>query len=150
MVEGLAPSPEFDHDPLPDQILPIALDQRAFGPRQLMVAFAAYDGRFLALLYTPRTDPIDVALEACLLHFDSLGRGGEMHAAAVALCDQPVEDGPASAHFIDTFERARKVAESHDIHLLDWISCDDDRFRFARLRTFAPATDPDWWDVPEP
>jgi hypothetical protein len=37
-VDGVVPNPEFDHDSLPDQILGIAMDQRAFGPRQLMVA----------------------------------------------------------------------------------------------------------------
>jgi hypothetical protein len=147
-VDGVEPNPEFDHDPLPDQILGIALDQRAFGPRQLMVAFAAYDGRFLALLWARRTDPVDLALEACLLHFDTIGRGGETHAAAVVLCDEPVVDGPTPPGFLARFEGAKGVARKHGVHLVDWIGCDDDRFRCARLRTFAPATEPDWWDVP--
>jgi hypothetical protein len=147
-VDGIAPDPEFDHDPLPDQILGIALDQRAFGPRQLMLAFAAYDGRFLALLWARRTDPVDVALEACLLHFDMLGRGGEAHAAAVVLCDEPVADGPIPPGFLARFEGARRLAQKYGVHLIDWIGCDDELFRCARLRTFAPATDPDWWDVP--
>ena len=149
MVDALAPNPAFDHDPLPDQILGIALDQRAFGPRQLMVAFAAYDGRFLALTYALRTDPIDGALEGCLLHFDAIGRGGEEHAAAVVLCDQAVEEGPASAEFIATFERARAMARHHGVHLVDWIACDDDMFRCARRRTFTPEAEPGWWDVPD-
>jgi|SRR5436190_4497788 hypothetical protein len=147
-VDALAPNPEFDHDPLPDQILGIALDQRAFGPRQLMVAFAAYDGRFLALTYARRTDPVDRALEACLLHFDRLGRGGEALAAAVVLCDEPVKDGPAPASFIATFERAKSMARKHDVHLVDWIACDDDLLRFARRRIFTPAAESGWWDVP--
>ena len=148
-VDALAPNPEFEHDPLPDQILGIALDQRAFGPRQLMVAFAAYDGRFLALTYTHRTHPIDAALEACLLHFDTLGRGGEEHTAAVVLCDEAVEEGPATATFVATFERAKEMARRHDVHLVDWISCDDDLFRCARRRQFTPASEPGWWDVPD-
>jgi hypothetical protein len=147
-VDGVEPNPTFDHDPLPNQILGIALDQRAFGPRQLMVAFAAYDGRFLALLWSRRTDPVDLALEACLLHFDTIGRGGEAQAAAVVLCDEPVVDGPTPAGFLARFEGAKRVAREHGVHLVDWIGCDDDRFRCARLRSFAPATDPDWWDVP--
>lgn len=149
VVEGVEPSPGFDHDPLPDQILSIALDQRAFGPRQLMVAFAAYDGRFLTLLWARRTDPVDLALEACLTHFDTIGRGGEEEAAAVVLCDEPVVDGPTPPSFLTKFERARRVARHHGVHLVDWIGCDDDRFRCARLRTFSPATEPEWWDVPD-
>lgn len=149
IVDALEPNPEFDHDPLPEQIVGIALDQRAFGPRQLMVAFAAYDGRFVAMTWARRTDPIDAALEACLCHFDAIGRGGEAVAAAVVLCDQPVEDGPASPEFLATFELARTLARAHRIHVVDWIACDDDRFRGARLRSIRPATDPDWWDVPD-
>ncbi len=148
-VDALVPNPEFDHDPLPDQILGIALDQRAFGPRRLMVAFAAYDGRFLALTYARRTDPVERALEGCLLHFDALGRGSEAHAAAVVLCDQAVEDGPPLADFIATFERAKTMAWKHRVHLVDWIACDDELLRFARRRTFTPAAEPGWWDVPD-
>lgn len=149
-VEGVVPNPEFDHDPLPEQILGIAMDQRAFGPRQLMVAFAAYDRRFLALTYARRTDPVDTALEACLLHFEALGQGGEARAAAVVLCDEPVESGPLPPSFMATFERARAMAAMHRVHLVDWIACDDDLFRCARLRSVAPADDRDWWDVPQP
>ena len=148
-VDGFVPNPEFDHDPLPQQILGIALDQRAFGPRKLMVAFAAHDGRFLALLYAQRTFPITDALEGCLLHFDSLGRGGEARVAAVVLCDQPVEDGAPSPEFTATFELAQGLARKYGVHLVDWIACDDDLFRCARMRTFGPKTEAGWWDVPE-
>lgn len=150
VVDGYVPSPEFDHDPLPDQILGFALDQRAFGPRRLMVAFAAYDGRFLALLHARRTDPVDRAVEACLEHFDTIGRGGETHAAAVVLCDEPVTQGPPPPTFMATFERARRAARSHRVHLVDWIGCDDDLFRCARRRTFELTAEPEWWDVPHP
>lgn len=149
VVDAYAPNPETEHAPLPEQILGFALDQRAFGPRQLMVAFAAHDGRFLMLNHARRTDPLDAALEACLLHFDSAGRGGERHAAAVVLCDQPVDQGPMPPGFMATFERAQHVARKHEVHLVDWIACDDELFRCARLRSFAPATEPGWWDVPD-
>lgn len=148
-VDVLVPNPEHEHDPLPDQILGIALDQRAFGPRQLMAAFAAYDGRFLALTYTERTDPIDAAFDGCLQCFDSLGRGGEAGAAVVVLCDEPVEDGLATADFKTKFALAQRVAQSYGVHLVDWIACDDERFRGARLRSLSPATDTEWWDVPD-
>lgn len=147
-VDAYAPNPEHEHDPLPEQILGIALDQRAFGPRQLMVAFASYDGRFLMLTYGQRTDPVDAALEASFLHFDSLGRGGEQHAAAVVLCDQPVAEGPVPPEFVGTFERAQRIARKYSIHLIDWFACDDELIRGVRLRTFAPATEPGWWDAP--
>lgn len=147
-VDAYVPNPEFDHDPLPEQILGIAMDQRAFGPRQLMVAFAAFDRRFLALTFAPRTDPAEGAFEACLLHFDAVGRGGEACAAAVVLCDEMVGTGPIPPSFVARFERAREMAAMHRVHLVDWIACDDDLFRCARLRTMTPAVDPDWWDVP--
>lgn len=161
-VDALVPNPEHEHEPLPEQILGIALDQRAFGPRQLMAAFAAPDGRFLALTYTERTNPIDSAVEGCLLHFDSLRRGGEVSgagqvgqvgqvgpvgAAVIFLCDEPVEDGPAPAEFMAKFARAQQLARRHCVHVIDWFACDDERFRSARLRSFNPATEPDWWDV---
>lgn len=148
-VDGLAPNPECEHDPLQDQILGIALDQRAFGPRKLMVAFAAYDGRFLLLAYAQRTDPMEVALEGCLQYFDSFGRGGEQQAAAVVLCDQPVEEGAVTPEFIATFEQAQRIARKYGVHLVDWFACDDDLIRCARLHTFPPEADPGWWDVPD-
>lgn len=149
-VDAVVPNPELDHEPLPDQILGIAMDQRAFGPRRLMVAFAGHDGRFLALLFTPRTEPADTALKACLLHFEAIGRGGETDAAAVVLCDEVVESGPPPPAFMARFERARSIAAAHRVHLVDWIACDDDLMRFARLGTLAPAEGLDWWDVPHP
>jgi len=149
IVDALVPDPAYAHEPLPEQVLGIALDQRAFGPQRLMVAFAAVDGRFLALTYTERTAPIEPALRACLLHFDALGRGGEGHVAAVALCDEAVHAGPPPPQFTTTFERAKDIAQQHGVHLVDWIACDDDLFRCARMRTFRPADEPGWWDVPD-
>jgi hypothetical protein len=148
-VDALVPNPGFDHELLPDTILGIALDQRAFGPRKLMVAFAAYDGRFLALTYAPRTDPVQTAIEGSLRYFDTYVRGGQVDVAAVVLCDEPVTDGPTPPEFIDKFELARTIARRHNVHLVDWIGCDDDLFRCARRSTFTPVADPDWWDVPD-
>ncbi|GAB2595536.1 hypothetical protein [Pseudactinotalea suaedae] len=134
---------------MPEQILGIAMDQRAFGPRRLMVALAAYDARFLGLLYTDRTDPIDDALEVCLLHAEVEGlRGSEPALAGVVLCDQPVVEGGSRHQVEAVFERAKVVAARHRVHLVDWIGCDDDTFRCARLRTLSPASEPGWWDVP--
>lgn len=149
-VEAVVPNREYSHDPVPEQVLGIAMDQRAFGPRQLMAVFGGLDGRFLAITFTDRTDPVDDALRGCLLHFDALGRGGEAHCAAVVLCDEAVQDGPDMSAFMAKFERAKRVAQAHQVHLVDWIACDDDHFRAARLSSYSPATDPAWWDVPPP
>lgn len=125
------------------------MDQRAFGPRQLMVAFAAYDGEFLGLLYTTRRDPFDGALDACLRHFEVEGLGRHADGvAAVVLCDQRVVDSSCRPHLEAMLERARTIAARHDVHLVDWIACDDDTFCAARLQSLDPASDPDWWDVP--
>src|SRR5687767_12260890 len=74
-----------------------ALDQRAFGPRRLLVAFTEADGRLRAIAHTRRTDPIEIALRGCLEH---LGRGA---AAAVAFNDEPVHDGPPADDLAERF-----------------------------------------------
>lgn len=147
-VDGLVPTPGWPQQALADLVLGLAMDQRAFGPRQLMVAFGARDGRFLALHYCPRTDPPDLALRACLWHFDHNGRGGEQLAAAVVLCDEAVVAGPPTADFAARFEAAGLTAAEHDVHLVDWVACDDEQFRFARMRPTGPTPEPGWWDVP--
>ncbi|OAB88763.1 hypothetical protein AWH69_02985 [Janibacter melonis] len=147
-VEGLVPAPGCPEKTLADLVLGLAMDQRAFGPRQLMVAFGAEDGRFLGLHYCTRTDPPDDALRACLWHFDHNGRGGEQRAAAVVLCDEAVVVGPPAASFTAQFEAGRLLAAEHDVHLVDWVACDDEQFRFARMRPSGPTPEPGWWDVP--
>ncbi len=117
-----------------------ALDQRAFGPRRLLVAFADADGRFRALAYCRRSVPPEDGLEPCIKH---VGSGA---AAAVAFCDEPVSSGPPPPDLADRFSRAQSIAASHGIHLVDWFACDDDLFRSARL-TLEP--DGEWWDVPD-
>jgi hypothetical protein len=116
-----------------------ALDQRAFGPRRLLVAFADADGRLRAIAHAKRTDPIDLALRACLQH---LGHGA---AAAVAFNDEPVVEGPPEPGLADRFWLARTICAASGVHLVDWISCDDDLFRSTRL---ALEPDGEWWDLP--
>jgi hypothetical protein len=104
-----------------------AIDQRAFGPRRLVVAFADQRGRFLGLAHTRRTTPPEAALEPCIKHL------GEGAATAVAYCDERVTNGPPPPEVITRFATARSIAASHGIHLVDWIACDDDLFRSARV-----------------
>ena len=59
VVEGYLPLPGCTLRSLRAQVWEFALDQRAFGPGKLLVAFADRDGVFHALAYTERTDPID-------------------------------------------------------------------------------------------
>jgi hypothetical protein len=119
--------------------LSFALDQRAFGPRRLVVAFANRQGRFLSLAYSRRIEPVEATLSACIQH---LGRGAK---AAVAFCDEPVQEGPPPPGLAARFASARSIAGSYGIHLVDWISCDDQQFRSSRI---ALQLGSDWWDVP--
>jgi hypothetical protein len=138
VVEGILPT-DADDTNLKDECLSFALDQRAFGPRRLLVAFADQSGRFLGLAHAPRTEPADLALACCV---DYLGDGA---AAAVAFCDEPVADGPPPDDLGERFAVARAVCAQHGIHLVDWFSCDDQLFRSTRL---ALEPDGEWWDVP--
>ena len=138
VVEAFIPPPRERID-LRHEVWSIALDQRAFGPRQLLVALATRRGGLRALAHTSRTDPPEDALARCLQH---LHRGAK---AAVALCDEPVADGPPPPGLAERFAVARSIAASFGVHLVDWIACDDQLFRSTRL-----AVDPhcEWWDVP--
>ena len=52
-------------------------------------------------------------------------------------CDQPVDpDAPSS--YVGLFEHAREIAADYDIHLPDWIACDDEQFLAHRIPMFAP------------
>jgi len=44
----------------------LALDQRAFGPRQLVVVTARRDGAVLGLAHCERTELPELALQCCL------------------------------------------------------------------------------------
>lgn len=140
VVEDVVATPR-DHTDLSSvrEVMGIALDQRCFGPRRLLVAFAEADGRLRGIAHTRRTDPIDHALWGCL---EYLGRGA---AAAVAFNDEPVTNGPPPTDLADRFALARLQCAARGVHLVDWIACDDDLFRSTRL-----ALEPgdDWWDVP--
>jgi hypothetical protein len=117
----------------------LALDQRAFGPRRLLVAFADRTGRLLTLAHTRRPSPPEDGLVPCIKLF---GRGAEV---AAAFCDEPVTEGPIPPSVIARWDRAREISAGHGIHLVDWFSCDDQLFRSTRaaLEPGAP-----WWDVP--
>ena len=137
VVDGYVPTAADDTN-LRDEVWDFALDQRCFGPRLLLVAFADADGTFRGLSFTKRLLVPEDALDACIQH---LGVGS---AAAVAYCDEPVLEGPPPDDTAERFAHARAVARWHGIHLVDWIACDDDRFRSFRL-----ALEPggEYWDV---
>lgn len=130
-----------DATDLREEAWSFALDQRAFGPRRLLVAFADRRGRLRGLAHTARTSPAELALGPCIRH---LGRGA---AAAVAFCDEPVVFGPPPADLAARFASARSIAAANGVHLVDWFACDDDLFRSSRL-ALEPGSE--WWDVPPP
>jgi hypothetical protein len=127
-----------DHTNLRDDVWSFALDQRAFGPRRLVVAFADADGGFRGLAYARRTDPPEAALAPCIQH---LGRGA---AAAIAYCDEPVDDGPPAEDLGARFRVARAIAASYGVQLVDWIACDDQMFRSSQLALYPGAP---WWQI---
>ena len=137
-VGGCIPT-AADSTNLREEVWSFALDQRAFGPRQLVVAFADSTGRFLGLSYAPRTAPAELGLAPCIQYLD-LGP-----CVAVAFCDEPVVEGPPPPELSLRFTLARSIAAGHGVHLVDWIACDDQLFRSTRL---ALQPDRDWWDVP--
>ena len=140
VVEGYVAKPR-DHTNLRREAWSLALDQRAFGPRRLLVALADRRGRLRGLTHARRTEPPEAALGPCIQH---LGLGSSAP-AAVAYCDEPVAMGPPPPELPERFELARSIAASHGVHLVDWFACDDQVFRSTRL-----ALDPEgqWWDVP--
>lgn len=137
-VEGFVPT-DLDNSNIREECWSFALDQRAFGPRRLLVAFADSTGRLLSLAHAPRTDPPELALACCV---DFIGHGA---AAAIAWSDEPVQQGPQPPGLAARFRSARAVCSARGVHLVDWIVCDDDVFRSTRL-SLEPDTD--WWDLP--
>jgi hypothetical protein len=107
----------------------LALDQRVFGPRRLIVAFGAADGRLVGLAHTPRVNPPELTLGFCFEYFLDRADADQ----AIAYCDEPVRRGPMSPRLVARWGFARAIAEHHGIELLDWIACDDQEFRSARL-----------------
>jgi hypothetical protein len=142
VVEGVVPVQETELNDVRAKVWSYALDQRVFGPRKLLVAFTEANGQLRVLACASRTDDPLISFEACLDHF------GECAAASVAFCDEPVATGPPSPQLLERFHHAQMLARDYGVHLVDWIACDDDRFRAARLTTLAVEEQPDWWDVP--
>ena len=140
VVEGLVAT-DLDDTDLSDfnVAMSFALDQRAFGPRRLVVAFADAHGRFRGIAYAKRTEPFDLALRACLQH---LGDGA---AAAVVFNDEPVAWGELPADQAERFALASLLCRVRGIHLVDWVCCDDQLVRSTKL-ALGPADE--WWDVP--
>jgi hypothetical protein len=109
----------------------LALDQRVFGPRRVLVACADRDGTLIELTHTERTEPPGLAFGLCLRTADRAA------AAAVAYCDEPVDTDASAAELetmADRYLDARRFAADHfGIHLVDWIACDDQMMRSFRL-----------------
>lgn len=138
VVEGYVAT-TTDRTDLREEAWSFALDQRAFGPRRLLVAFADRSGRLRSLAHTPRLEPPEEGLIPCISH---LGRGA---ASALAFCDELIVAGPPPPDLEARFALARSITAANGIHLVDWFACDDRLFRSTRL-----ALDPEgeWWDVP--
>ena len=127
VVERLVIADSDDRFDLCEHAWEIALDQRIFGPRRLIVAMADATGNLREVLHTERTDPPELAFAVCLEQAD---RG---LTAALALCDEPVALGPPPDDLASRFATARAAAMIHGVLLLDWIACDDQVLRSARL-----------------
>jgi hypothetical protein len=141
-VDGFVPAPEAPREDVRDDVWAYAIDQRAFGPGKLWVVFADDDATFRGLAYTRRTSPWQLGFHACLLY---LGAGA---AAALVLNDEPVAAHEPTGELRTRLTVARAAAQPLGVHIVDWIACDDDQFRAARLRAFNPADQPKWWDLP--
>jgi hypothetical protein len=136
--------PTCRQDTLPGKLMwELALDQRAFGPRRVLVACADRDGTLLELAHSERTDPPELAFGLCLRTADPAT------VAAVAYCDEPVDVDASEAELdatIDRYLEARRFAADHlGVHLVDWIACDDQVMRSFRL-LYEP--DADLWAIP--
>lgn len=112
-----------------EDVWSLALDQRAFGPRQLIIAFGDADGRMVGVTHTPREDPPELTFGFCVEHF--LQRADAD--VAMAFCDEPVTATEITPRVLARWSLAREIADDHGVELLDWIACDDHEFRSARL-----------------
>lgn len=116
-----------------DDVASLVLDQRLFGPRQILVAFGSIDGRLLGLAHTERTDPPDLGLRCCIDHF--LGECGFEEgrvALVVVLTDEVLDVGPPPPELAEQFAIALEVCDGFEVALIDWVACDDDLYRSAR------------------
>ena len=113
-----------------------ALDQRAFGPRRLLVAVGDPDGHVRAFAHTLRTTPPELGLGPCLDHVRGSGT------VALAFCDEVIHEGPPPDDLAGRFAEARTIAASQGVLLIDWIACDDQLFRSSQI---ALHPDEPWW-----
>jgi hypothetical protein len=115
----------------------LALDQRAFGPRQLVVVTARRNGAALGLAHCDRTELPELALKCCLAALD------DGAAAAVAYSDEPVSADPPIG-LRDRLDSARVAAREFGVHLVDWIMCDD--LQMLSMRMSLEDCN-HWWDA---
>ena len=116
----------------------LVLHQRAFGPRQLLVATARADRTVLCLAHCDRTDPPEKALGYCLA---GLGEEADL---VVAYQDEPVTVDPPS-DLQERFAAASEVAATFEVRLVDWFMCDDMGFRSTWSTLYEGAQ---WWETP--
>lgn len=102
-----------------------AMDQRHFGPRQLLVATARADGFVVGLAHCDQTDPPMMGLKCCLAALD------DDAALAVAYSDDFVAAEPP-AGLDQRWKASIEAAEEFGVELVDWIMCDDLMYRSMR------------------
>lgn len=121
----------------------LALDQRAFGPRRLVVVCTDGKGWLRTITHCPRLTTPERGLDPCL-QMARRRQGRHRLVSAVALCDEPVV-AEAPLHELDAirarFVDAQSRAWVHGFKLLDWIACDDDQFRSFRVA----GGEAPWW-----
>jgi hypothetical protein len=102
-VDGVVPVEKTELDDVRAKVWSYALDQRAFGPRKLLVAFTEANGQLRVLAHANRTSRSLSSFEACLDYL------GVCAAAAVAFCDQRVAAGPPSPEFLAHFDEGTRA-----------------------------------------
>ena len=83
----------IDNTNLREEAWSFALDQRAFGPRKLWVAFADADGTFRGLAHTDRTDRPELCVGPCIEHLVDWIACDDQHfrSSSLALGAEPEE-----------------------------------------------------------
>ena len=141
IVEIVLPA-NRDRTNLRDCGFSFALDQRAFGPRRILVGVADADGRFRGLAHVERPDPPQLAVARCLdALMPEIRRGAS---AAIVWCDEPVSEGPPPADLAERFASWQVLVGDYGLWLVDWFACDDQFMRSSKL-----AVDPEheWWEL---
>src|ERR1700719_582168 len=113
IVEGYRYTGDYTGDHLDlsgTDLWSLALDQRAFGPRQLVVVTARRDGAVIGLAHCERTQPPALALTCCLAAAD------DGPAVAAAYSDEPVSTDPPTG-LRDRLHTARVAARQFGVHL---------------------------------